>query len=225
MTPQRAVLIACLFLAAAIPISFFVGDPMDRLLGTTPLPRPLRDAIPATVEGWHMVQDDELREYELQITMVDDYVSRLYEGPDGETVLLYVAYHGNKERGLQTLYHNASVCYPAAGWQLAGERFQDITLHDVAKHVPTCRYSFERGGEELSVLTFFKVDDELLDQSPRNKPFWMLGERLTPRVDDAPGTFVQVQIVVRVTDDAISAATLQERFLQDFGTVIFQAIP
>jgi len=225
MKPATTLLVAAAVMAAAVPLSLSVGDSLDRLQGTTQLSRSLREAIPRARDGWRTVEDDELREYELEITKVDDYVSRLYEGPDGESVLLYVAYHGNKERGLQTYYHNASVCYPAAGWELESERFQDVTLHDAAKQVPTCRYTFRRGAEELSVLTFFKVDDELLDQSPRNKPFWMLAERLTPHVDDAPGTFVQVQVVVPVADDPLAAAAVQERFLQAFGTSIFQAIP
>jgi len=217
--------VAAGLMAAAVPVSFLVGDPLHRLTGTTQLARPLRAAIPTQLAGWHMVQDDDLREFELEITKVDDYVSRLYEGPGGESVLLYVAYHGNKERGIQTYYHNASVCYPAAGWRLDGERFQDITLHDAAKVVPTCRYAFSRDGERLSVLTFFQVDDELLDQSPRNKPLWMLADRLVPRLDDSPGTFVQVQVVVPVHDDPLAAAAVQERFLQAFGSTLFRALP
>jgi EpsI family protein len=223
--PHRALLVAVLVMLAAVPVSWMVGDPLDRLLGTTPLARPLADAIPTEIGGWRTVQDEEMRDFELEITKVDDYVSRLYRGPQGESVFLYVAYHGNKERGMQTFYHNAKVCYPAAGWQLANEQFQDLTLHDAAKHVPTCRYTFQRGGERLSVLTFFQVDDELLDQSPRNKPFWLLADRLTPRGDEGPGTFVQVQVVVHVGDDPVAAATAQERFLQAFGARIFQAIP
>ena len=225
MKPVTALWVIAAVLAAALPLSMGVGDPLDRLRATVRLERPLKEAIPTEHRGWRMLQEDELREYELEITKVDDYVSRLYAGPAGARVLLYLAYHGNKERGMDTLYHNASICYPAAGWNLASERFEDVTLHDIAKVVPTCRYLFERGSEKITVLTFFKVDDELLDQSPRNKPFWMLAEKLTPDLDDSPGTFVQAQLVVPVGDDRLTAEAHQRRFLQDFGTAIFQAIP
>ncbi len=225
MTPRIALLIAAAVMGVAVPVSFSVGDAVDLLRGTTHLERPLKVAIPRSRGGWTTIEDDELREYELEVTKVDDYVSRLYEGPDGERVLLYIAYHGNKQRGLATYYHNATVCYPSAGWELVSERFQDITLHDAAKHVPTCRYTFSRDGEELSVLTFFQVDDELLDQSPRNKPLWLVAEKLTPKFDDSPGTFVQVQVVVAIDGDPMEAAAIQERFLQTFGTAIFQAFP
>ncbi len=218
-------LFVCAVFAAGTVVSQLTGNPVSALQGTVALGTPLRAAIPMESAGWRMVQEDELREFELEITKVDDYVSRLYEGPRGESVLLYIAYHGNKERGMQTYYHNASICYPAAGWQLDGEALSELTLHDVAKQVPICRYSFSRNNERVSVLTFFQVNDELLDQSPRNKTLWTLFDRMTPQLDDSPGTFVQVQIVVPVTDDGPLAADVQTRFLQAFGTAIFQALP
>jgi len=70
--------VAAGLMAAAVPVSFLVGDPLHRLTGTTQLARPLRAAIPTQLAGWRMVQDDDLREFELEITKVDDYVSRLY---------------------------------------------------------------------------------------------------------------------------------------------------
>jgi len=225
MTVRAMLLFTCAVFAAGTVVSVMKGDAVDLLQGTVMLERPLREAIPMQVDGWRMVQEDELREFELEITKVDDYVSRLYEGPEGESVLLYIAYHGNKERGMQTYYHNASICYPASGWELKDEVLSELTLHDSAKQVPICRYSFERRGERVSVLTFFQVDDELLDQSPRNKTLWTLFNRMTPQLDDSPGTFVQVQVVAPVTDDGVPASEAQARFLQAFGTSIFQAIP
>jgi EpsI family protein len=222
---RTALLFACVVFAAGAVVSHTQGDPVDVLRGTVDLSRPLAEAIPEELAGWRMLQDDELREYELEITKVDDYVSRLYEGPRGESVLLYIAYHGNKERGMQTYYHNASVCYPAAGWELDREILGEVTLHDAAKQVPICRYEFSREGERVSVLTFFQVNDELLDQSPRNKTLWTLLDRMTPQLDDSPGTFVQVQVVAPITADGPSANDVQTRFLQAFGTALFQAIP
>ncbi len=227
MTPQRALVVACVIMAIALPFSFAVGDPVDRLVGTVELDQPLAVAIPTSLDEWELARENELGERVEQITKVDDYISRVYRGRDGAEVLLYVAFHGNKERGLQTYYHNATVCYPAAGWDLVGEEFETLTLHDAARQLPVCRYRFERSGERLSVLTFFRVDGEVLDQSPRNKPFWMLAERLSPPIDDSPGTFVQVQVVVRVAAGMsdTDAAIRQVRFLQTFGGSILQAVP
>jgi len=223
---RRALLYAALLMALAAPATIFVGGAADRAAGTTPLPRPLRDAIPTELAGWKMTLEDDLAERYVEMTRVDDYVSRRYVDADGGHLTLYVAYHGNKERGIGTLYHNASVCYPAAGWELAEEHFATLVLRESARAVPTCRYLFRRGPAMLSVLTFFAVDGELLDQSPRNKPFWLLADRLTPEIDHDPGTFLQVQVVGTVEpgeEEAVSRR--QERFLQDFGGAIFRSVP
>ena len=148
-----------------------------------------------------------------------------YRGPDGEDVVLYMTYHGNRQRGLETFYHNATVCYPAGGFEHVDTRLEDVILTEIARSVPTCRYTFVKGGVRLAVRTFFKIDDELIDQSPRNKPLWLVEFKLTPRLDRSPGTFFQVQVITRVGDEGDHAADrVQKRFLQTFGASIFSAM-
>lgn len=224
MTPRTAVIVACVLLGAALPVSLVVGGRGPRTEGTLSLARELRVAIPERLAGWTGVEEP-LSDAELAIIKVDDHVKRQYAGPDGERVVLYVTFHGNKERGLQTYYHNASVCYPQAGYEHVSTSLRNLVLTEIAKEVPVCRYVFQKGTTRLSVLTFFKVDDELLDQSPRNKPFWSALDRLTPEFDDSPGTFVQVQVIVPVTDGGDHAAErTQVRFLEAFGRTIFDAV-
>lgn len=221
---RTSAVVLCALFAAAIPLSLRFGDPVERLVGTVRLARPLAVAIPASLAGWRG-EDVPLTEHEERTIQVDDYVRRRYDGPAGEQVTLFVSYHGNKERGLQRYYHNPTVCYTAAGWTLDATRFENVTLQDLAKEIPTCRYTFVHGASRMCVLTVFRVDDEFLDESPRNKPFWMLVERLTPKIDDGPGTFVQVQVVVPVTGgDEPAAALLASRFLQIFGRTVLEAV-
>jgi len=221
---RGALAAVCVLFAAAAVASVFIGDRVDRLLGTVELARPLGRAIPSEHAGWRGVEED-LTPQERKTLLLDDYVRRGYRGPRGEQVSLFVSYYGNKERGLQRYYHNPTVCYPAAGWGQVDTRFSTETLHDAAKQLPVCRYIFEKGGTRISVLTFFRVDGEFLDQSPRNKPFWMLADRLTPDLDDSPGTFVQVQVIAAVQGgDDYAASDAQSRFLQAFGGVILAAV-
>jgi hypothetical protein len=126
---------------------------------------------------------------------------------------------------MDTLYHNPTVCYPTQGWKPVGERSGVETLARSAREIPVCRYVFARDDVRLSVLTFFKVGGDLLDQSPRNKWFWTLVDRAKPQLDDSPGTFVQVQIVAEVGREGESAAAnVQSRFLRDFGEAILAAV-
>ncbi len=224
MKPRTALYAVCAVMIAAAAISYAVGDPAARLTGTVRLARPLGEAIPREFAGWRGV-DDPMSEHEIRTTKVDDYLRRRYRSASGDEVLLYVAYHGNKERGMQTYYHNVDVCFPSQGWKKESDRTGTETLSDAAKEIPVCRYVFGKDGVRLSVLTFFKVDDEFLDQSPRNKPFWTLLDRATPQLDDAPGTFVQVQFLTLVGKAGESgAADVQSRFLRDFGRTILTAV-
>ena len=102
---------------------------------------------------------------------VDDYVQRRYRDAAGTEVLLYVAFHGNKERGMQTYYHNATVCFPSQGWVIASEKTSTETLQDAAKEIPVCRYVFAKADQRLSVMTFFKVDREMGRASCRERVF------------------------------------------------------
>jgi EpsI family protein len=222
--PKTAVASVCALLAAASVASYVVGDGLARLARTERLPRPLAVAIPAQLGGWTGT-DDPLPEKTVATLKVDDYVKRQYRGANGELVLLYVAYHGNKQTGMDTFYHNVDICFPSAGWTRESQKTGSETLHDAAKEIPVCRYVFAKDGKQLSVLTFFKVDDEFLDQSPRNKPFWMLIEKATPQFDDSPGTFVQVQVVTRVGEGGeFEAAEVQSRFVREFGPLILKAV-
>jgi EpsI family protein len=225
MKSRHAAVALCALFVAALPVSIRWGDPLDRLVGTVRLARPLSVAVPAEFAGWKGT-DVPLTEKEQKTILVDDAVRRAYRGPDGELVTLFVSYHGNKERGLQRYYHNPTVCYTAAGWRLDSSRFETVTLTDMAKTLPTCRYVFVRDdGARQLVLTLVRVDEEYLDESPRNKPFWMLVDRLTPRLDDGPGTFVQVQVIVPVRGrDEAEASLVATRFLEVFGRTVVTAV-
>jgi EpsI family protein len=224
VTARQAGLVVCALLAVAAAVSFAIGDGTARLLGTVRLPRPLAQAVPLDLAGWKGV-DEPIDEAVIRITKIDDHVRRRYRAADGAAVMLYVGYHGNKQRGMDTLYHNPTICFPAQGWKPVGERTGIETLPRSAREIPVCRYVFARADTRASVLTFFKVGGELLDQSPRNKWFWTLVDRATPQLDDSPGTFVQVQVLTEIgRDGEAAAANVQSRFLRDFGEAILAAV-
>ena len=225
MRAKTAAMVVCALLGAAAVASYAVGDRSSDLTGTVLLPHRLADAIPASLGGWRGT-DEPLSEAAIRTTQVDDHVRRQYRSEeDGARALLYVAYHGNKGRGMDTLYHNATVCFPSQGWKLESERAGTETLPDSARSVPVRRYVFEKDGLRLSVLTFFQVGGELLDESPRNKAVWTLLDRALPQLDDSPGTFVQAQVIVAVEAGGEAAADdVQSKFLRVFGSTILRAV-
>jgi EpsI family protein len=221
---RTAAIVVCALLGVAAIASYTVGDRFKGLTATVRLPHRLADAIPASLGEWRGT-DEPLTEAAIRTTQVDDHLRRRYTTGGGAELLLYVAYHGNKERGMQTWYHNPTVCLPTQGWTLEGERTATETLPDSARPVPVCRYVFEKDGRRLSLLTFFQVGGELLDQSPRNKAMWTLVDRALPQLDDSPGTFVQAQVIVPIGAGGESAAAdTQSQFLRTFGSAILRAV-
>ncbi len=221
MKSAHAYWLTCALLFSAGVGSIFAGQSAHDLLENLQLPRPLKVAVPAELGGWSGV-DTPLSDSAFKQLRLDDYVRRNYTSADGETVQLYIAYHGNKRRGLDTLYHNATVCMPSAGYAHIDTELEEVTLHDKAKSIATSRYIFAKGGDRVAILSFFKIGDEFLDQSPRNKSFWLLQHKILP---ETPGAFVQVQVIVPIRgEDMFKANELQSRFLQVFGRSILEAI-
>lgn len=220
----HAQLVVLGLIGAAVPASRLLGPDADALVARTPLAQPLAEAVPIEHAGWTGRELD-LNEVERERLDVDDYVNRVYTNAAGDQIGLFITYQGNKQRGLRSYYHNASVCYPAQGYAQQDTQISELVLTDVAQRVPTCRYTFEKGRDRRLVLTFFKVDDEFLQESPRNRPFWVMAEKFESVLDDSPGTFAQVQVIAAVGPDGDAAAsTLQREFLQQFGRVILEAI-
>jgi EpsI family protein len=223
VTPRRALIVACVLLAVGVPLNLARdwrqgGDDEVRLA------RPLVEAMPPVVGGWTGV-DAELTPQEREVLQADDVLKRLYRHDDGAAISLFVSFYARRRRGMDTLYHNATVCYPAAGFELVATRMEPIVLTEMAKKVEVARYTFQRGATRLAVLSFFRVGNEFLEQTPRNQPFLMLREKLAVAFADAPAGFVQVQVVADVADgDDFGAARLQQRFLEDAGRALFSAI-
>lgn len=221
MKQRTAFRVACGVLLAGAALSVTLGVSTSALLEDQQLDKPLAEAVPAEHAGWTSV-DETLEPRVVSQLRLDDYLRRQYTGPEGERVVLYVAYHGNKRRGMDTIFHNPTVCFPSQGWTHLDTQFETVTLNQKAQQLETCRYVFENGPDRLSVLTFFKVGDEFLDQSPRNKAFWLLTHKLLP---DTPGAFVQVQVLTAVADgDDYAATDRQHAFLQTFGRFLLEAI-
>lgn len=224
MKARAAVAIVCGVLAAAAIASYAVGDRLSRLVGTVHLPQRLDAAIPSQLAGWNG-RDEPMSDADVRMTQVDDYLRRRYASADGDEVLLYVAFHGNKARGQNTYYHNPTVCLPAQGLKLAATRTGTETLPDSARVLPVCRYVFANETARLAVLTFFQVDGDLLGESPRNDAMRALLDQSVPQLDDSPGTFVQVQVIVGVGDSGdAAAADVQSKFLRAFGSTILRAV-
>lgn len=157
---------------------------------------------------------------EKKIAGMDQYLRRQYRSADGRSAMLYAAYYGNKAKGMETIYHNPTVCFPAAGWKWAGSEQRTVTLTDAARQFDVSLDTFRKPGEEITVLNFFIVDGEVLEKPPRNKPFWIGLDKL--RLSGDPGYFVQAQVVTANRRDGRDGKKLAIDFLSRVGGYLFR---
>ena len=184
-----------LVLAVGIALSLLVGNLADPLVSaeTRDLKVPLSE-FPTVIGPWKGT-DRLLTPREVGIAGMDSYLRRVYVEKDGRSAVLYVSYYGNKARGMEAIYHNATICFPSAGWELTRTVRRSIRLNDIAKKFDVSIDHFHKSGNSLVVLSFFVIDGEVLEESPRNKPIWLALDRLKLSPGD-PGYFAQIQVVV-----------------------------
>jgi EpsI family protein len=207
------------FLVVGIVVSLLfgrLGHPFAAV-GYRQLRRPLED-FPRRVGEW-VGEESPLTAKEKRVLGMDHYLRRRYRNPDGREVVLYLCYYGNKQRGIEAIYHNATVCLPAAGWEHSGNEQRKVVPLESARPLDVSLDSFRAAGAEVVILSFFIINGEIVERPPRNKPLWLGWDKL--RLSRDPGYFAQVQIVSRRGPDDRNAAGTAQEFLEEAGHYIF----
>ena len=81
--------------------------------------------VPARLGAFELARSDELPEDVRAMIAPDAYQLRLYSGPPGAPVWVYLAFYSGAGT---TGAHDPTVCYPAQGWDLVGLRERALEL-------------------------------------------------------------------------------------------------
>jgi EpsI family protein len=178
------------------------------------------EEFPRQVGRWVRSEDDPLSPRELEILGQDRYLRRVYEAEDGAAVRLFVCYYGNKDRGLEAIFHNPTICLPAAGFKWVESERRRVTLRDAAMDFDVSIDRFRNTTGDVLILNFFILDGDVMEQSPRNEPFRLALEKFKPSTD--PGYFVQVQVVPLATAKGEKARETAVSFVEEAMSYIFR---
>lgn len=173
---------------------------------------------PLSIGQWKG-EDRALSEREVSIAGMDEYLLRTYRHADGRVVSFYLCYYGNKLRGMESIYHSPTICFPAAGYEIASSERRRVKLLDAARQFEVSLDRFRKSGSELLVLNFFVIDGEILEKTPRNKPFYLALEKL--KLSEDPGYFVQVQVIAPFRGGGDDPTATAIAFLEEAGRHIF----
>ncbi len=180
-----------------------------------PMNRPFAD-FPAAVSGWRMVSQSELSGDVLDVLKPTDYLSRVYESPDGRRVDLFLGYHGGGKgsRGI----HSPKHCLPGSGWFEAATGKTSIEAG--GENINLVRSVYRKGGESTLFLYWFQVRGRSLtdEYSLKLAEIW---NSMTQRRRDS--TFVRISMPCGADDRKAMVSATQ--FIKDFYPVIRDFLP
>jgi len=193
----RVVIVTICLLAAAIAVAR-----ADRSEDT-----PLRmsfSLFPMQLGEWQGIQRPPFDDKVLKVLGLDDYLTRLYRGPNRTSADLYVGYWKSQRQG--DTMHSPQNCLPGSGWEPVSQ--SSLTLPDPrapgAKPLTVNRIVIERGLDRQLVLYWYQGRGRVIGSEYWSKFYLVLDAARYNRTDAA-----LVRIVVPIagsTPEAEAAA-------------------
>jgi EpsI family protein len=109
-------------------------------------------SMPYDLAGW-IGADAELDAHVFEFLGADQAINRSYTSPAGQSVAVHVATWIGPDEWAP---HPPEACYTSAGWELSGERSETL---DESGGVRVQRFTARRGGDELTVLYWYRLGD------------------------------------------------------------------
>lgn len=140
-------------------------------------------------------------------------VSRTYVGPQGERIMLSVAYGGDQSDA--TRAHRPDVCYPAQGFDILSNTNAQI---DIGQGELPVRHMVAKLGQRFEPVTFWFVVGEQVAVTGQQQKLAQLRYGVRGVIPD--GMLVRVS---SINPDVKAAYELQTRFIADMRAAMPQA--
>lgn len=203
------------FIIAAVMIMITAGFIYTHRETTVPTNRPFA-SFPATIGTWQMAHEYGMSDAVLDKLRPTDFLSRTYRNAAGQTLTLYVGYHGGGDGGGEL--HSPKHCLPGSGWFELTTTKQAILVG--ATNIKAVRSIYQKGEAKEIFLYWFQVRSASLDNEYALKLAQISNSFLAKRRDAA---FVRISVPV-TTDDA--AATSQaEQFVRELWPILQEYLP
>lgn len=205
--------IICVMLAAT---TLFLANARAAEVAVT---RTAFDTFPMAIGEWNAVVDPPLDQDVLRVLGVDDYLSRIYYGPDGKAAGLYIGFYGSQRQG--DTIHSPLNCLPGAGWEPVQQGRLTIANADgQGRDISVNRYVVQKGLERQLVLYWYQSHGRVVASEYWSK-LHLIQDSI--RLNRTDGSMVRVisPIDPRATDDGLAA----ERVAEELVRAIFPVLP
>ena len=204
----RFIIVYILLAAAALYINLHADI-------TVPMNRPFVE-FPTAVQGWRMVSQAQFDDKTFNVLRPTDYLSRIYMGSDGQSVQLYIGYHGGGENSGEI--HSPKHCLPGSGWYEASSRKTSLDIG--GRIINLIESEYIKGEEKELFIYWFQVRDRSLSDEYSLKLAEITGSMLYRRRD---ASFIRVSVPLGEDPERSKAAG--KRFVTDFYPVIREFLP
>ncbi|HYG80684.1 MAG TPA: EpsI family protein [Pyrinomonadaceae bacterium] len=111
--------------------------------------------MPSQVGPWRQTGPDERFGPETEdVLRADDYLSRVYTGPDGRAASFYVGYYATQRTG--ATYHSPLNCLPGSGWEMNEAAPVTITPADGSAPFEANRYVVRKGNDRQLLVYWYQ---------------------------------------------------------------------
>ena len=208
----RVIIVTVCLLAAAIAVAR-----ADRSEDT-----PLRASFalfPLQLGEWQGIQKPPFSDDVLKVLGLDDYVNRLYAGPNRTYADLYVGYWKSQRQG--DTMHSPQNCLPGAGWEPVSQ--SPLTFPDprnpAAQPLTVNRYLIQKGLDRQLVLYWYQGRGRVVGSEYWSKFYLMLDAARYNRTDAAI-----VRIVVPIAGAGPGAEGAAEKAALGFANEVLPAL-
>jgi EpsI family protein len=189
-------------------------------LEAVPLSTPLSE-IPYTIAPWEGQRAEDLEDKIVQVLGVSEYLNRVYRGPSGRPVGLYVGYYKSQRQGESI--HSPLNCLPGAGWLPVKKGLETIQIPasaidpSLASGVPIeiNRYVIEKSGQSMFVFYWYQSHGRVVASEYWGK-FYMVWDAIRTHRTDAA--------LVRVIVPMAGSDAASEKKAEDLGVAFVQSM-
>lgn len=170
-------------------------------------------ALPLEVGHWHGA-DVKLDPHTVKALGVDDYLNRLYTGPDGSQVGLYIGYFGIQRT--DESIHSPRNCLPGTGWEPVGSSYISLNVAE-GQQIQINQYLVQKGFDRQIVLYWYQSHGRVIANEYTAKLDMVLDAISLNRTDSA---LIRVNTPLTASGKDRAAA-----FISDIWAELDQRIP
>ena len=185
-----------------------------------PVSRKSFDSFPMKIGDWRAVVDPPLEADILKILGVDDYLSRVYYGPNRLAVGLYMGFYASQRQG--DTIHSPLNCLPGAGWEPISQDRLVIPGLATSEGIEVNRYVVQKGLERQMVLYWYQSHGRVV-ASEYTSRLLLIGDAV--RLNRTDGSLVRVIIPIPHDADGSASEQLGVTFVRQLFPLLAEYLP